>query len=138
MVFTAIGYLAFVFLVFYLIIFDLPFTVFKTMFVCAAGFVAVTLMRIKIDRARPYITEEYEPIIYKTKTGRSMPSRHVFSCFIIAFAYFQLGIPWFIAMLITSAILSLLRVLGGVHYISDVIVSCALAALLGTLSFIVF
>jgi len=137
-VFTVIGYIAFVFLVFYLLIFDLPFAVFKTMFVCAAGFVAVTLIRKKINRERPYIAENYDPVIYKTYTGNSMPSRHVFSCFIIAFAFFQLGIPWFIAMLIVGALLSLLRVLGGVHYISDVMAAAAAAAILGTLSFIIF
>lgn len=93
----------------------------------AVSFAAVSVLRKIINRARPYEKLDIDPIIKKDKTGESMPSRHVFSVFVIAFAfmYFKplLSLPFFVV----GIILSFIRIVGGVHYPSDV----AAGALIG-------
>lgn len=133
---TVLGYIAFPVLVLYLLYSQPPFYTFRTLLVCAGCFAAVTLIRNRIDRPRPYISQGYQPIIYKISEGRSMPSRHVASCFIIAFAWYQAGVVPFVFMLSAAFLLALVRVLGGVHYLSDVISSALGASLLGYTAFI--
>ncbi|COO19291.1 multidrug resistance protein 3 [Streptococcus pneumoniae] len=45
----------------------------------ASGFVALSLFRKKINHLRPYETWDICPLLDKDSSGRSMPSRHVFS-----------------------------------------------------------
>ena len=49
------------------------------------GFVAVSVFRYIVNRPRPYEKFDMPPVIPKDTHGRSFPSRHVFSAFIIAF-----------------------------------------------------
>ena len=54
-------------------------------FVCSAvPFVIVTVVRKFINAPRPYDTYEFYTVPPKSKVGESFPSRHVFSCFLIA------------------------------------------------------
>ena len=99
------------------------------------GFIAVSGFRYLVNRKRPYEMFDLPPVIPKETSGKSFPSRHVFSAAIIAFTF--LGIPqvmWFgIVLLICTVLLAAIRVISGVHYISDVVAAGLIAAVLAVL-----
>lgn len=95
--------------------------VWKTALIPAVSFVLLSLIRKKINRPRPYETWQLDPLISKDTKGQSMPSRHIFSCTVIAMAFLSV-IPLLGGLfLFWSVLLALVRVLGGVHYPSDVL-----------------
>ena len=99
----------------------------------AIGFVLLTFIRKAINRQRPYESLDIEPSIKKNKKGNSMPSRHVFSMAIIAISWFVIS-PLVACILIACAVLlACIRVIGGVHYISDVLVALICAFVWGLL-----
>lgn len=93
----------------------------KVTAVPAVFFILLTVIRRGINRPRPYETWNISPLIYKDTKGRSMPSRHVFSAAIIAMAFFSIYQLAGIIFLVCSLLLAVIRILGGVHYPSDVI-----------------
>ena len=102
----------------------------------ALGFVLLTLVRKWINQPRPYETWEIIPLLDKDSHGNSMPSRHVFSATIISMACLHANLPVGLILLLLSALLGLVRVLGGVHYPKDVLVGYSCGLLLGILFFI--
>ena len=102
----------------------------------AFGFVLLTLVRKWINQPRPYETWEIVPLLDKDSSGNSMPSRHVFSATIISMACLHANLPVGLVLLVLSALLGFVRVLGGVHYPKDVLVGYACGLLLGILFFI--
>lgn len=98
-------------------------------FIPASGFVILSLLRKKINAPRPYEEWTIKPLLDRDSPGQSMPSRHVFSATIISMACFHASLSLGIILLVLSAFLGLVRVLGGVHYPKDVVVAyiCALA-----------
>lgn len=137
---TAFVYIFFPFMLFYLTDFgrEFGFDLLNTLVICATGFLLVTLLRRFINRKRPYTVYAYEPVIPRKENVGSMPSRHVFSAFIIAFAAYQMGAVWFAVMITVGALIAVLRVVGGVHYITDVAAAFLIAAALGMPAFIIF
>ena len=89
----------------------------------ASGFILLTFIRKKINRKRPYEALEINPIIQKDTKGNSMPSRHVFSMSIIAFSWFLLSPTVAIFLLLCAIAIAFIRVIGGVHYPSDVCIA---------------
>ena len=81
----------------------------------AFGFVLLTLVRKWINQPRPYETWEIVPLLDKDSSGNSMPSRHVFSATIISMACLHANLLVGLVLLVLSALLGLVRVLGGVH-----------------------
>lgn len=102
----------------------------------ALGFVLLTLVRKWINQPRPYEAWEIIPLLDKDSSGNSMPSRHVFSATIISMACLHANLPVGLVLLVLSALLGFVRVLGGVHYPKDVLVGYACGLLLGILFFI--
>ena len=102
----------------------------------ATGFVILSLFRKKINHPRPYETWDIAPLLDKDSSGQSMPSRHVFSATIISMACLHASLPVGLACLIFSALLGLVRVLGGVHYPKDVLVGYACGLMWGLLFFL--
>ncbi|NIB88998.1 phosphatase PAP2 family protein [Streptococcus pseudopneumoniae] len=98
-------------------------------FVPASGFVILSFLRKKINSPRPYEEWDIKPLLDRDSPGQSMPSRHVFSATIISMACLHASLPIGLVCLIFSALLGLVRVLGGVHYPKDVVVGyiCGLA-----------
>lgn len=92
----------------------------KVTVIPAAAFILLSVVRRSINRPRPYETWNLNPLIKKDTQGKSMPSRHVFSATIIAMAFLSIYPFMGIFFLIWSGILALIRILGGVHYPSDV------------------
>lgn len=111
----------------------------KAVIVPLDSFIIVTVFRYIVNRPRPYEKFGIPPIIPKDKKGQSFPSRHVFSAFMIAMT-FLLYSPWQlvgIAMVIGASLLGLIRVLSGVHFISDVVAGAAVGILAGWIGYLV-
>ena len=102
----------------------------------AFGFVLLTLVRKWINQPRPYETWGIVPLLDKDSSGNSMPSRHVFSATIISMTCVHANLSVGLILLVFSALLGLVRVLGGVHYPKDVLVGYACGLLWGILFFI--
>ena len=97
----------------------------------AISFVLLSVGRYFINRKRPYEAFDVPPVIPKKTKGKSFPSRHVFSAAIIAMTYFMMS-PWAwlgIILMVVALVEALVRVLSGVHYISDVIAGMAVGVL---------
>ncbi len=106
------------------------------LFVPASGFVILSLLRKKINAPRPYEVWEIVPLLDRDSPGQSMPSRHVFSATIISMACLQASLTMGMICLILSAILGLVRVLGGVHYPKDVVIGYACGLVWGVIFFL--
>ena len=105
----------------------------------AATFALVTIARNLIDAPRPYELVDIDPIIVKDTHGKSMPSRHIASAVIIAFALCWLsGFNALadVACILACAALAFCRIVGGVHFPRDVIAAIAVAFACGLIGFI--
>lgn len=105
-------------------------------FVPASGFVILSLLRKKINAPRPYEEWTIKPLLDRDSPGQSMPSRHVFSATIISMACFHASLSLGVILLVFSAFLGLVRVLGGVHYPKDVVVGYICALVWGVIFFL--
>ena len=77
-------------------------------------------------------------LIKKDKKGQSFPSRHVFSIFLIATLWFCFWKPVGIFLFIAGVFLAIVRVIGGVHFVTDVCAGALLGVLAGLISNYVF
>ena len=100
------------------------------------SFLLVSLVRDRLNWRRPYEEYEIRPLIVKETKGHSMPSRHVFSCTVIAMCILTLSIPAGILLLFSAAVLAVVRVLAGVHYPRDTVAGFAVGLLAGSLLFL--
>ena len=105
-------------------------------FIPASGFVILSLLRKKINTPRPYEEWTIKPLLDRDSPGQSMPSRHVFSATIISMACFHASLSVGVILLVLSAFLGLVRVLGGVHYPKDVVVGYMCALVWGVIFFL--
>ncbi|MCD8501681.1 MAG: phosphatase PAP2 family protein [Bacillaceae bacterium] len=99
----------------------------------AISFVLVSVFRKYYNAPRPYETLDIVPLISKDTIGKSFPSRHVFSVFVIAMVFLSISSRLGIAFLIIGSFLAIVRVIGGVHYLKDVIAGAAVGILSGLL-----
>ena len=105
-------------------------------FIPASGFVILSFLRKKINALRPYEVWEIVPLLDRDSPGQSMPSRHVFSATIISMACLHASLSVGVILLVLSALLGLVRVLGGVHFPKDVVVGYICALVWGVLLFL--
>ena len=97
----------------------------------AATFAIVTVIRALVNRPRPYEAHRIDPLVAKDTRGKSMPSRHMASATIITFSY-CLVFPVVGGMLCAGCIgIAFTRIVGGVHYPSDIAAAVALALACG-------
>ena len=106
------------------------------LFIPASGFVILSFLRKKINALRPYEVWEIVPLLDRDSPGQSMPSRHVFSATIISMACLHASLSVGVILLVLSAFLGLVRVLGGVHYPKDVVVGYICGLVWGVLFFL--
>ena len=106
------------------------------LFIPASGFVILSFLRKKINALRPYEVWEIVPLLDRDSPGQSMPSRHVFSATIISMACLHASLSVGVILLVFSALLGLVRVLGGVHFPKDVVVGYICGLVWGVLFFL--
>lgn len=94
-------------------------------------FVLLSLFRKKLDAPRPYEALDIEPLIHKDTRGKSFPSRHVFSVFVIAMTAALLSPVATAALCLAGALMACIRVVGGVHFPRDVIAGALIGAISG-------
>ena len=109
----------------------------RALLVPAISFAAVTLFRRIFNAPRPYEKFGLPPAIEKDTAGKSFPSRHVFSVFIIAATIFYVHPSAGILLGLLGVVLAVLRVIGGVHEPRDVIAGALAGILCGVLGYYV-
>ena len=97
----------------------------------AFGFFLLTAFRRMVNAPRPYEVMGYEPALPKSTSGKSFPSRHVFSGCLISITFLYVNIPWGILLFLLSVLLGAVRVYGGVHYLRDVLAGGIIAVVYG-------
>ena len=105
-------------------------------FIPVSGFVILSFLRKKINAPRPYEVWEIVPLLDRDSSGKSMPSRHVFSATIISMACLHASLSVGVILLVLSAFLGLVRVSGGVHYLKDVVVGYIFGLVCGVIFFL--
>lgn len=131
---TAIIVVAYPLLLIWLYV-KLPDHLLRAILVPLDGFIGVSVFRYLVNRRRPYEEFGVAPVIPKDTSGKSFPSRHVFSAAIIAFTFLAIpGMTGIGAALVICAVgIAVIRVISGVHYISDVVAAFVVAMLLSAL-----
>lgn len=105
----------------------------KVLLISGISFILLSIFRYYKNDPRPYEVFDIVPIIHKDTKGKSFPSRHVFSVFVIAMIIYYITKPIGISLMLIGLIISVVRVLGGVHFPKDVIAG----AIVGILSSII-
>ena len=108
---------------------------FRSILVPAVSFALLTIVRRIINAPRPYEKFEMPPVIEKDTKGKSFPSRHVFSVFIIAFTIFVSHTGPGIMIALIGVAIAVIRVLGGVHEPRDVVAGALAGILSGVIGF---
>ncbi len=100
--------------------------------VTGISFIAVSIIRYFINAPRPYEKYGITPLYNKKTKGKSFPSRHTFSIFIIAFTSFVVNAWLGCVFLLIGVILAATRLLCGVHFVKDIVAGfiCACVAAL--------
>ena len=110
----------------------------RFMLVPLGTLIVISIVRALINAKRPYEVYDYTPAVHKDTKGRSFPSRHTVSAFIIAMAFMYINPKIGMIMLVIAALIGVTRVLAGVHFIRDVISGAAIGVIIGVLGFFVF
>jgi membrane-associated phospholipid phosphatase len=107
------------------------------------GFLILTVFRRLINRRRPYEVYDMPPAIPKDKKGSSFPSRHVYSAFAIAFAFWWVGsitqtpavVGIAVLLAVLGVLLAVIRVTAGIHFLSDVLAGAGWAVLVSVVGY---
>ena len=109
----------------------------RIVLVCGISFIAVSVFRFFFNAKRPYAMYGYEPVVAKEKEGQSMPSRHVFSAFVIAMAFAYINWKFSIIFFVVATLIAIHRVIVGVHFIKDVVVGALIGLISGVIGFFI-
>lgn len=135
---TGLMYLSYPMLIIFMVL-QRDVNVIRAVLVPGISFVLLSLFRKVINRPRPYETFDVPSVIKKDTKGKSFPSRHVFSATIIAMTFLLMS-PWTwlgVVFLGVSILLAIVRVISGVHFISDVSVGFIVGVLAAFLGYVV-
>lgn len=102
----------------------------------AISFLLVSFFRKIYFAPRPYELLEIEPLLEKETKGKSFPSRHIFSIFMIGMTFFYQVRLLGIVVLSLGVVLSYVRVVGGVHFPKDAAAGAVLGIFCGLFYFI--
>ncbi|OJF91540.1 phosphatase PAP2 family protein [Alkalibacterium sp. 20] len=101
----------------------------------AISFILVSIFRNFVNAPRPYEVNDTKPTIKKDTKGKSFPSRHVFSVFVVASTLYFISQPLGIVLILAGILLAFIRVIGGVHFPRDVIAGAVIGIISGVLGF---
>lgn len=108
-------------------------TLYLSVIVPLDGFLIVSVFRYLFNRQRPYERYDFKPAIPKDTKGKSFPSRHVFSAAVIAVTFLVQRNPILVGLgaglIVAALIIGVIRVIAGVHYVSDVLAAWACAGI---------
>ena len=95
----------------------------------ASNFLFITILRKVLNKPRPYDLFNHIPLVKYTKgKGKSFPSRHTSSAFIIAISYFYIHNNYLgLFMLLIAFIIALSRIASGVHFPKDVVLAALIS-----------
>lgn len=85
------------------------------------SFVLLSIFRDRLNKPRPYEVFDIQPVIQKRTRGHSFPSRHIFCMFLIAVTVFYFYPLAGLLIGLVGLALAVNRVMGGVHFVKDVI-----------------
>ena len=98
---------------------------------CLVALYVCTVLRMVLNRPRPYEVYDCLPAMHKDTKSKSFPSRHLTSIAVISVCLFKinplLGIPF----ILLTFVMGFLRVFLGVHFIKDVTVGAAIGFAFG-------
>ncbi len=103
----------------------------------AVSFCLVSVFRKIVNRPRPYEVWRIDPLIEKDTKGKSFPSRHVFSIFMVATVVGKYFIMGGAALMLAGVVLAGIRVIAGVHFVKDVVVGAILGVGMGIAGFFI-
>ncbi|MBR2971624.1 MAG: phosphatase PAP2 family protein [Clostridia bacterium] len=112
----------------------------KLSIMAAVPFVILSVLRVLIDSQRPYEVfdiQEFSELREKKKSGRSFPSRHVFSAFLIGVLWIPYALPFGIAAILLGVLMAAERVARGIHFIQDVLVGAVIGILSGVIGILI-
>ena len=133
-VLTGFVYLSYFLLLLFLILHKNS-SVIRVVLVTGISFVTVSIIRHLVNAKRPYTKYNFKPVIEKDKEGDSMPSRHVFSAFVIGIAFLYFNTLLGIVVLIDGVFMCFGRVIAGVHFPRDVIAGAIIGITAGVIGF---
>lgn len=102
----------------------------------AVAFAAVSVFRRAYNAPRPYEALDIKPLIIKDTHGKSFPSRHAFSMFMIAVSWLAWQPIVGGVLLACGVIMGVIRVLGGVHFPRDVVAGACAAIVAGLIGYV--
>ena len=108
----------------------------KILLIPLVSFIVLSTVRYFLNMPRPYEKYDIKPLYNKKTKGKSCPSRHTFSAFVIGFSIMYVSVPLGTVITFLAIILAVTRVLCGIHFIRDVIwglIAAVLSALMGLL-----
>ncbi len=111
---------------------------YRSLLIPGVSFIFISLFRKVLSSPRPYEVYNFTPALNKDTKGKSFPSRHVFSIYMVAFTYFQVSAAIGVLLLVLGAVLAAIRVLGGVHFIKDVVAGAIMAFLISFICYGIF
>ncbi len=132
---TRISYIIYPLFLLYLMVTQKP-DLGNAILVPAVSFIVLSVFRYLYNAPRPYEVFDTPSLIKKDTRGKSFPSRHVFSAFVIAVTVFYTCHPLGIFLGVCSFLLAVSRVLGGVHFTKDVLAGAVSGILCGMILFI--
>ncbi len=100
------------------------------------SFTVLSIVRYFLNMPRPYEKYDIIPLYNKKTKGKSCPSRHTFSAFVIGFCIMYISVPLGAVIVLLAVILAVTRVVCGIHFIRDVVwglIAAVLSALMGLL-----
>lgn len=109
----------------------------RAVLVPGVSFCAVSLFRRLYNAPRPYVVFDTPSVIKKETLGKSFPSRHIFSVFVIAATIFRFYPAVGIVTGAAGIIMAFARVVGGVHFPKDVIAGAAIGIISAIVGFMI-
>ena len=99
--------------------------------VAMVGFIFVTVLRAVLNKPRPYEVYDFYKAKPSEREGKSFPSRHCFSAFVIATLSIAISPISAVAIYLMAIAIALCRVFTGIHFIRDVVFGAALGVVFG-------